>query len=497
MDTLVQSGSNLSSILTYCFLLWITYFIYKVLIKPFLSPLRRIPGPGYHNPIYGNVREAMQGEAMETSTKWVKKYGDIVRYYHLLGRERILIACPEGLKRMLVTNAKNYVRTFAGTSTVSRLVGQGILAVDGDYHRQQRKIFHHALFGEAVLNMVPVFQTKCQQVIDKWTQQLKSHCEGCVVDAQLDLTNMALDVVSQCAFSYNLNSISDPDNENVKALGFVTSVPSVSFQNTIPILNRIPTAYNKTYEKMVKVADDLVNNIISERQRNTDSDNPTDDILALLLKAHDPETGQTFSERELHDHIISFLIAGHETTAKAMSWALYMIAKHEDIQERAYKEAVQVLPPKEEKITWEYVDRLQYINCIIKETLRLYPTVPSANRKAVNDDKIGEYLIPAGTTVTYHVGALMRNARYWPEPEKFMPERFQDPEAVRPFTFLPFITGPHMCLGHKFAMLEMRLVLAMLLRDFKITTVPNMVFKRKTKVVMVADPPIKVHIASR
>nr|KAG5701092.1 hypothetical protein BaRGS_002568 [Batillaria attramentaria] len=246
----------------------------------------------------------------------------------------------------------------------------------------------------------------------------------------------------------------------------------------------IPSEANRKFESSLSLLHSLIGKMIDgkkdamEKKSNAEKASAPD-LLERLLSAVDIETGMGLSQLQLRDHVMTFMLAGHETTASTLSWILLVLSQRPDIQQKAREEVMSELPGSGQPITYQDLEKLTYVTCVVKETLRLYPPAPVIMREAAQDDVVCGYAIPQGTVVTISIGALHRNPAYWDRPEEFRPERFLDESSIPFYTYQPFICGPHMCIGYKFALLELKMSLAVLLRQFEFSPLPDVTYRKK------------------
>jgi len=219
------------------------------------------------------------------------------------------------------------------------------------------------------------------------------------------------------------------------------------------------------------------------------------DLLDLLIEAQDESTGSVLSDKEISDQVLTFLLAGHETTSVAMSWVLYCLGQHPDVAKKVTEEVTSVLA--NEELTWEALDKFKYLGNVIKETMRLFPPAPITNRKPIKDDIICGQPIPAGTAIIICPGVQHRLPQYWENPEKFDPDRWdKNTEPVNNFTYMPFLAGPRGCIGNKFAIAEMKTVLATLLNQFTFSNAKGYQVKKKLTVTMRPSPGLLMEVNS-
>lgn len=208
------------------------------------------------------------------------------------------------------------------------------------------------------------------------------------------------------------------------------------------------------------------------------------DLLALLMDMYDEETNSRMNDEELRSQVFTFILAGSETTNVALAWTLYELAKNPHIQEKLRTE-IQATFTRKEELTWEKLEKMQYLGNVVKESLRLHAPADVTSRVATSDVEIGGYFVPAGTYVVLPIDSTQRSSHFWSNPLAFDPERFvknDGQESVHPFAYFPFGCGPRMCIGNKFAVMVMKVVLVTLVKNFSFHEVPNCVVNEVNRV---------------
>jgi cytochrome P450 len=233
----------------------------------------------------------------------------------------------------------------------------------------------------------------------------------------------------------------------------------------------VPTPRNLRYRRAIRVLDSLVYGIIADRRARPGIE--TGDLLSMLLATRDEETGEGLSDRELRDQLLTFIAAGHETTAVALAWTFYLLSENPDADERLRAEISEVLDGRAPTI--HDLPRLAFTRRLIEESLRLYPPVYGLVRDALKDDEIGGFHIPARSMVVISPYLTHHHPAVWPDPERFDPDRFCPERAEgRPrFAWFPFLGGPHQCVGQEFAMMEATLVVARVAQSFRLRLAPG------------------------
>jgi cytochrome P450 len=301
------------------------------------------------------------------------------------------------------------------------------------------------------------------KLLERWQSYAQQDSSLDVAEEMMSLT---LQIVGKTLFSLDLsdetNTIGAAVTTLLKLLGNYVYAP-------FPPLS-IPTSRNRRLLAANRSLEQVIYRIIAERrQQSTD----TGDLLSMLLLARDEETGQGMNDRQIRDELMTMLLAGHETTANTLAWTWYLLSQHPEVEQRLYTEVDEVLGGA--LPTVEHLSDLKYTNMVLEEALRLYPPACILSRKAIADDELCGYPIPANSMVLVSPYAIHHHPSYWPDPERFDPERFT-PEhiAERPhYAYFPFSSGPRMCIGSSFAMMEAQLILATIVQRYRLCLVPG------------------------
>jgi cytochrome P450 len=281
------------------------------------------------------------------------------------------------------------------------------------------------------------------------------------------MSRLTLEIVAGAMFGTDLGE-DEEEFRNVVSEGMAYANHLTNHFITPPLF--IPTPANRRGAKAIAKLDRIVSRIIDERRRSGEE---RTDLLAMLLAARDADTSEAMSDRQLRDEMVTFLVAGHETTAVALSWTWYLLAENPQAERRLHAEVDEVLgdrPP-----TVDDLKDLPYTRMVLEESMRLYPPVWATSREAYEDDEVGGLRVPARTTITLSQYVTHRHPAFWPDPERFDPERFTpERSAERPeYAYFPFGGGPRRCVGQQFSMLEGQLALAMISRRFRLRLVPG------------------------
>ncbi|XP_046450414.1 cytochrome P450 4C1-like isoform X3 [Daphnia pulex] len=467
-------------------LAYIGWWIY-IHTSPFHVAVNRIPGPKYL-PLIGNALELAGGlDQLHDilQIKWVQKYGDIYRMFtgtHCY----INISSPELMEAVL--SSQKIIDKGASYDELVPWLGQGLLLSSGDLWRSRRKLLTPAFHFSILNSFVEVFNEQSRVLCGIIGDICQSFADGkSEMDVHPLITRCSLDIICEAAMGTNINAQTET-SDYIRAVYRISQVFTELFQMpwlknpTILSLTALGKERNQLLKTLHGFTEEVINKrreILKKKEDETAHETGTEiskkrlPLLDLLLKAS--EDGKVLSNQDIRNEIDTFMFGGHDTTTSLMSWFLYAIASNPDIQERVCFELQNEFGDSERNCTQEDIPNLKYLECCIKETLRLYPSVPGFERAVQEDVQIGKYLIPAGCTIGILSFAAHRNPEIFPDPLTFNPERFFLDESVgrHPYAYIPFSAGPRNCIGQRFAMLESKIVLSTLLRRFKFEVSAN------------------------
>jgi cytochrome P450 len=430
----------------------------------------RIPSPA-GAPLIGSMLDLLR-DPLATFLCAHREHGDIVRLSAGppgLRMQLYTVFSAEGAQQVLATEAANFRKDTAVYQELRDAFGNGLLTgQDADYLRQRRLI--QPLFTRRRIDgYARAFTDEAEATSASWRD-----APGSTVDLITQMHRVVLRMVSRVLFGTDIET----------AIPVVErTIPQLSSQairrglSPLSVPRHWPTRANRraaaASAELYGVCDDIIARRRAEG-RTVEGDGGGDDLLALLNRAESAEDG-SLDAAELRDQVLIFLLAGHETTASALAFALHLLALHPEAQGRVRAEIHSALGDRTP--TAADMQALPYLTMVFKETMRLYPPAPVIGRRSVAATEIGGHRIPAGADVSVVPWVIHRHPEYWPDPERFDPERFtSEAEAARPrYTWFPFGGGPRACIGQHFAMLEAVLVLAVLLRDYELSAVDRRV----------------------
>lgn len=376
-----------------------------------------------------------------------QEYGDCYRVHsRSRGADTWVINDPALIKPVLVSRHRNYSKGV-GIERVRVLLGNGLMASEGERWRSQRRMLQAGFHRVKIEAMLPVYIEQARHLSRQWLQAAIEARPVNVSDAVSETTLMA---VLRAVFSEDLTQLKQ-DGANPFAL-----VSEVSERNL---------RFAMKFRQLGKVIQ-----VIIDRRRQ--SGRFPMDLLSHMMQARDKSTGRGMSDRQLIDEVLTLIVAGHETTAASLDWLWYLLAAHPATMDKVCEEARSLDFSTLDKL--QQLEHLVWIPRVIKEALRLYPPGWLYTRRALRDDRLGEYAIPAGTDVFICAWLLHRHPAYWPQADAFMPERFSREQEARRnrYTYLPFSAGPRHCIGERFAMTEMMVHLGVIAGVVRPQTVP-------------------------
>jgi cytochrome P450 len=425
--------------------------------------LKLLPGPGSRPPLddLRTLRDGPHAFLLQIA----RQYGDVVRYP--VGPLAVyLVVHPDGVKRVLQDNAKNYSKDTFQYNLLSSITGRGLLTSDGDFWLRQRRLAQPAFHKQRIAGFIGLITGCAEAMLARWDG---SAARGEPVDVAAEMMHVALQIVGKALFSVE---IGDEADELAQAT-LVVLDHIVGRARTFGIVPQwLPTPGNLRYRRALRRLEGAVNTTIASRRR-APGDTARADLLAMLMSARDAETGEGMTDRQLRDEMITVLIAGHETVASALAWAWYLLATDPAAEAKLHAELAAVLGGRAPEV--DDLPDLRYTLAVFEEALRLYPPAWIITRKALADDEIGGYRVPANALVVTSPYVTHRQAAVWSDPEAFDPDRFSEARvAGRPrFAYYPFGGGPRVCIGDQFALTEARLIIASVAQRYRLRLVPG------------------------
>lgn len=432
---------------------------------------RQVPGPDRRT-AFGNTLR-LQRDPLHFLLDATRQYGDVVRLPIGLS-SFYLVNHPDGVKHVLQENNRGYDKHVFDYNILRRLLGQGLLTDDGESWLRQRRLVQPAFHRQRIAAFGTLMSTATLAMLERWQACGETDQP---LDIAQEMMRLTLHVVGQALFGLDLSAESDTVGQAFSIANRYLS--EYVYMPFIPIF--VPTPRNRRFQAARRTLNQVVDGIIQKRRQERQD---TGDLLSMLLRARDEETGQGMDDRLLRDNVLTLLLAGHETTSNALTWTWYLLSQHPDVEQRLRAELAQVLG--ERSPTAEDLPKLVYNQAVIEEAMRLYPPAWAVSRNAVQEDEIGGYRIPKGSVVILCPYTTHRHPAFWDEPERFDPERFLGEQVpARPrYAYFPFGGGPRQCIGNNFAMIEAQIILATVLQRYSLRLVPRAVVETQPLITL-------------
>ena len=434
------------------------------------------PAPAITRLSWRAMARALGGDALAAFPD--EAFEEEVVVQSFLGRRHLLLQCPDAIRHVLIENAQNYTRAPAVIRVLRPMFGQGLFLSAGDEWRRQRRAAAPAFAPRALHMLAP----RVVAVAAEFAAELRAE-DGQPVDLVPRLQQLALRIIGGAIFSLDMPRYGPEIRSLIVNYALRLSRPSIA-DYLLPLA--VPTVADIARVRFRRRWLRIIRQIIAARAARPRGGEPGN--LFDILAAPNPEDGAPADPARLADQIATIVVAGHETTATALFWTLYQLARHRDVQDRVAAEIDRLQPAPESAAAT--VPRLTYTKAVIDETLRLYPPAFVIVRRAANEDMAAGVPVPRGSLVLTAPWVLHRHRRFWRTPHRFDPERFL-PAAPPPprFAYLPFGAGPRTCVGAPFALTELLLVTVALVAAFDIRLATTDPVKPIGLVALQPNPP--------
>ena len=413
-------------------------------------------------------------------TKCAREYGDLV-FIQFLNIPVVFVNRPEYIESVLVTNHHKFHKS-PDYRALHRLLGNGLLTSEGAFWKRQRRLAQPGFHRERIAAYSEMMVQSAEREMAQWRG-------GETRDVHLDMMRLTLDIVARCLFRADVSQVA----------GRVSAALDISMRQYVERAKRgflfpdwTPTLGNIRYRRAVKQLDAIIYKLIADHRASGESD----DLLGMLLEARDEE-GAPMTDQQLRDEVMTLFLAGHETTANALSWTLYLLAQNPAIEAKLHEELDRVLGGRGPALG-DLAD-LRYTGMVMKESLRLYPPAWGIGRQSTEPFELGGYQFDPGTYVFICQYITHRDARYFEDPERFHPERWTEEESrkVPRFAYFPFGAGPRVCVGAAFANMESTLLLAAVARRFRFRIDPAHPVVPLTSITLRPKYGIRMHLEER
>jgi cytochrome P450 len=402
-----------------------------------------------------------------------------------LGGADVYFLNDAGYVREVLTAQRQKFELSVMRRRLEVILGQGLLTSRGELHARQRRLMQPVFRKSRIESYAGFMADYSERRVAAWR-------DGAELDITEEMMRLAMMIVAKSLFDHDVTDESDEVSRNVSAvLEFLTGMMSPLMYLKL----RLPLPSTLRFKRARRALDAMIFRMIAHRRAH-----PTggEDLLSLLMQATDQETHAQMDEQQLRDEIITLFSAGHETTANALSWAVYLLAQHPDAQEKVHAE-VQAAMGERPHITAGDVARLPYTRQVLLETMRLYPPVWFVGRLVLEDVTFGDYTLPRGANVLISQYLMHRDPRYFSDPLRFLPERWTDGfiASVPRGAYIPFSAGERHCLGESFAWLEALIVLATAVRRWRFDLIPGQDIRPKPSITLRPNRGIRVRTYRR
>lgn len=446
--------------------------------KPF-SQIPLLPGADW----MGHLRE-MNRDRLGFISRFNTDASDVARI-QVFNYSVVLAHSPAAIRDVLVSQADGFHKSPVQRSAMHPLAGLGLFTSEDALWRRQRRLMAPLFQPQNLAGYAESMANCAERTVSTWQ-------DGQDIDLAAEMTRITMDVAGKTLFDVDTTDDADAlGHALTDALEWINQAfasPALLLQMRVktafehlaartrgPLRTwslrlaealhaplRLPTRRTRAMHRAIARLERRVAEMIAQRRA---ARQPPDDLMSRLLFARDEDDGGTMSDRQIRDEVLTLFVAGHETTATGLAWTLHLLMQHPDVHARCLAEAEALPGPS---VRFEDIPRLSYTQMVIKEALRLYPPIYMFARQTQRAVRVGAYEVPAGRLLLLSPYALHRNPRIWPEPECFRPERFTpEEEKARPRgVYLPFSTGPRVCIASRFALIESQIILATVLRRF-------------------------------
>ncbi|QQS46886.1 MAG: cytochrome P450 [Acidobacteriota bacterium] len=415
------------------------------------------PGPRQRFPLENLI--AFRRDRLGFLTGLAEKHGELA-YFKFGPQPLILVSNPDWIRDILITHNRNFMKS-EGLQRAKRLLGEGLLTSEGEFHLRQRRLVQPAFHRGRIAGYAGTMVDYAIRMTDNWS-------EGQEIDVSREMMRLTLAIAGKTLFDADVETeadeIGDALTDAMKLFNYLT-LPFSQY------LEKLPLPATRRFMKARQRLDATIYRIIDERRQ---SGRDHGDLLSMLIQARDEEgDGKGMTDEQLRDESMTIFLAGHETTANALTWTWCLLSQNPEIEAKFHEEIDRVL--NDRTPTFEDYPALKYTEMVFAESMRLYPPAWIIGRRALNDYRIGDYVAPAKSILLMSQYIMHRHPKYFPDPLRFDPDRWAPAEKEkRPqFSYFPFGGGPRLCIGEQFAWMEGVLVLAAVARRWMMRLIPG------------------------
>jgi cytochrome P450 len=382
-------------------------------------------------------------ESFALLAELLPRFGDIVGVApDTRDAATVVLNHPDYVRHVFGRNYGNYTKGL-GKERVRLLLGKGLIVSEGEDWLHSRRMIQPAFHRDVIARLAETIAAVNLQFLERWRRRAAA---GEPIDVTTDLARLTLEIIVRCLFGDDIEELIEAEGDIPFA--FLAQELSRDF---------------RTVQRFLRPRRQI-RSLLERRRRRGEEHR---DLIGMLMAARHPETGEPMSDKALTDEVTTLVVAGHETSASTLNWAWYLLSRHPEVEAELHSEVDALdLPGAPGFADLASLDRTRRV---LEETLRLYPPGWVLTRRAIETDTVGPYTLPAGTDVLVSPYFLHRHPRYWPDPQRFDPDRFAAGEERHRFAYIPFGAGPRRCIGDFFAMVEMQIHLALVARHLKLS----------------------------
>jgi cytochrome P450 len=431
-----------------------------------------LPGPP-SRPVLGHTYQFFRANPLDWFTDLADSYGDVVQL-NVAGQTVILLSNPGDIERILITNNQNYRKGGFQKLVTNSLLGNGLVLAEGDEWRAHRRGLEPAFHPDRMPGYARRIRSHTERLMNKWSS-------GDVIDLEEEMKRLTLRIITDALFGVDLAE--DATELGTAFTRILEHFERIS-QTYVYLPEWIPTPENMRYRRALDTLETAVQEIIDAHR--------TGEIGRRTVVSHLLENEGGWSEDEMRDEIVTLLVAGHETTALALTFTGYLLGRHPGVAARVTS-AVHGL---DDDGFVDGVAECVEVDRVVKESLRLYPPVYGIFREPIADDVLGGYRIPSGSILALNQWVVHRDDRFFDQPDDFRPDRWTEEfeDSLSPGAYFPFAAGPRRCLGDRFALLEAKLILAMILREYQFELVSEVPLEVVPSLTTQPKHPIRIRL---
>ena len=425
-------------------------------------PTASAPGPK-GQPFFGVARDLIAGAPLYLS-HLADTYGPFTRF-DIFFKRFYLVSDPELIREVLVTQAANFPKDDRDVALLDRAIGHGLVSANGEEHKRQRRLTQPAFHTRRIDAYAGTMVEYTEAMLDEWA-------DGQELDVAEAMSALTMLIVARTLFGADRVAMKDTAERIGAAIHIIQAAADKEFQAPLVLPEWLPTVMNRQRRDAREVLYEIIDRLIADRRAQGNAAD-SGDLLSMLLQSRD-EAGDRMSDAEVRDQLVTLFVAGHETTSNALTWTWYLLSQHPVVETRLHEELDGMLGSRPPALA--DLPHLPYTMQIIKESMRLYPPAWVVNvRRAAADTTLGPYAVKRGDQLWLSPFVMHRRPAYFPDPERFDPDRWtaERERALPKFAYMPFGGGPRVCIGNGFALMEAHLIVAAVAQRYRLHLRPD------------------------